>query len=212
MVVMVRLRLAVLSVALVVAACGTGGEGATTTAEPSTTSVVPTTTTTATPVTTTTTEAITTTLPASTTTSPNPDGADGSGCSPGSDTSLPEGRWYGIVVNSTEDSLEFDLACRFTGQAAIDASAEDGEESPPPNDYYVRNQDSRTRTLAIAATTPVVFYPTGDPASEGYSTFGAWRDMVATRGNFFGVWLTVVDGTVVSMIEQWPLSRVRTQT
>ena len=107
------------------------------------------------------------------------------------------------MVNSTEDSIEFDLACWFTGQAAIDAAAEDGQESPPPNDYYVRNEDEQTRSLAIAVTTSVVMYLTGDPASQTYSTFGAWRRMVATRGNFFGVWVEVGDGRVKSMVEQW---------
>jgi hypothetical protein len=107
------------------------------------------------------------------------------------------------VVSSTEDSLEFDLACWFSGQAAIDASAEDGEESPPPNDYYIRNENERTRSLAISPDAPAVYYPTGDPTGETHGTFSDWREMVATRGNFFGVWLEVVDGTVASLAEQW---------
>jgi hypothetical protein len=108
-----------------------------------------------------------------------------------------------MVVSSTEESIEFDLYCWFTGQAAIDAAAEDGQESPPPNDYYVRNESEQTRSLAIAVTTPTVMYPTGDPTSEGYGTFGHWRRIVAERGNLFGVAVEVVDGKVKSMVEIW---------
>ncbi|RMH86193.1 MAG: hypothetical protein D6683_00900, partial [Actinomyces sp.] len=75
--------------------------------------------------------------------------AEGSGCTPGTDT-LPDGEWFGYVTDTAPDAVTFDLACWFTGDAAALAAAEDGEESPPPNDYYIRNRSSRLRTVPVA--------------------------------------------------------------
>jgi hypothetical protein len=154
-----------------------------------------------------------TSLPITTSTSPpatsSPpsapgDGASGSGCSPGDANSLPEGEWFGFVLATSATVIEFDLACWFTGQAAIDASAEDGEESPPPNDYYVRNESTLTRSLPVSPEVPVVWYPDGgDPTAETVVDFEAWAEVVVGRGFMFGVWLDVIDGEVHEIREQW---------
>jgi len=136
------------------------------------------------------------------TTAPD-DGASGSGCTPGDAATLPEGEWFGLVVSSSPTGIVFDLACWFTGEAAIDAAAEDGEESPPPNDYYVRNENPQTRSLAVSAEARVVWYPTGDPTSETEVSFQEWADAVVGRGFMFGVWLDVIDGEVLGIREQW---------
>jgi hypothetical protein len=138
-----------------------------------------------------------------TTASANADGSDGSGCTPGTDGTLPEGHWFGFVVSTAADSIEFDLACWFSGQAAIDAAAEDGEESPPPNDYYIRNQNELTRTVVVWSDAEVLFYPTGDPTSETEGSFEEWTDAVSGRGYVFGVWLDVIDGEATAITEQW---------
>ncbi len=190
---------------LVITACGSGGDGVSTTAVPTSTTV-----TTAVPVTTTTTSAPPTTASPSTTTTATPsttlasaDGAEGSGCTPGTSSSLPDGLWFGYVVSMGDQVIEFDLACWFTGQAANDAAAEDGEESPPPNDYYVRNQSEATRDITVAADSNVVFYPTGDPQGAEDGDFEEWRAVMEERGAFFGVWLEIVGGEAVSIEEQW---------
>ena len=46
--------------------------------------------------------------------------------------------------------MTFDLAEFLTGDAAAEAAAEHGDESPPPNDYYIVNDNPRLRTLPIA--------------------------------------------------------------
>ena len=159
------------------------------------------------------TAAATTTVPPATTSSPTPttsppttseDGPSGSGCSPGDAASLPEGEWFGFVGATSANGIEFDLACWFTGQAAIDASAEDGEESPPPNDYYVRNESTMTRSLSVSPEVPVVWYPEGgDPTTETVDDFEVWAEAVVGRGFMFGVWLDVIDGEVHQIREQW---------
>jgi hypothetical protein len=136
-------------------------------------------------------------------TSATHDGASGSGCSPGDSVTLPEGEWFGFVESTSASGIEFDLACWFAGQAAIDAAAEDGEESPPPNDYYVRNDNPTIRSLDVSSDTEVTWYPTGDPASEAVVTFEEWAEDVVGRGFMFGVWLAVIDGEVFEIREQW---------
>ena len=116
--------------------------------------------------------------------------------------SLPEGEWYGVVVSASPSGIEFDLACWFTGEAAVTAAAEDGSE-PPPNDYYVRNDNPQIRSLPVSSEIEVVWYPNGDPASEVAVPFTDWVDGATSRGLFFGVWLDVIDGEVLHIREQW---------
>jgi hypothetical protein len=131
------------------------------------------------------------------------DEAEGSGCTPGGGD-LPDGEWFGYLVETSPSALEFDLACWFTGEAAIRAAEEDGAESPPPNDYYVRNVNPVIRNVAVAAQTSVVWYPDlGDPTSEATVSFPDWLVAIEDRGVMPGVWLEVDGGQVLSIHEQW---------
>ncbi|HEX6146346.1 MAG TPA: hypothetical protein VF083_06160 [Acidimicrobiia bacterium] len=190
--------------ALLLASCNGGAESPDSS---STTITTPTTESTSTTAGVTTTASPATTSSSPSTTSPpttEPDGPSGSGCSPGDAASLPEGEWFGFVEATSATGIEFDLACWFTGQAAIDASAEDGEESPPPNDYYVRNESTLTRSLPVSPEVPVVWYPEGgDPTTETLVDFETWAEAVVERGFMFGVWLDVIDGEVHEIREQW---------
>lgn len=135
---------------------------------------------------------------------PTNERASGSGCTPPSTDDLPDGRWYGLIDEADDARVAFDLACWFSGTAAIVASAEDGQESPPPNDYYVRNANDRVRTLPIDAAVPVTWYPDGgDPTDVVTVPYGEWRVDRAARSFQFGVWLVVEDGMITSVEEQW---------
>jgi len=188
-----------LVLAALVAACGDDASTDTTvdTTTTPTTTVVPRTSTQ--PSSTVTTAATSTTETAGTDIN---DLAEGSGCKPGSGP-MPEGEWFGLVTSRSDASLEFDLACWFTGDAAIQASAEDGEESPPPNDYYVRNSNPATREVAVGEGVEVVFFPDGDPTNETVVDYDAWAGLVAARGYELGVWLMVEDGAITEIREQW---------
>ena len=145
--------------------------------------------------TTSTTTVVTTGTPPSTT---QPDGPSGSGCTPGDAVTLPEGEWYGLVVSATQSGIEFDLACWFEGESAVEAAAEDGAESPPPND------NPHIRSLPVSPDTEVTWYPSiGDPTSETVVAYPDWVDDVTARGLGLGVWLHVIDGEVVRIREQW---------
>ncbi|MGZ5383264.1 MAG: hypothetical protein ACXWH0_04645 [Acidimicrobiia bacterium] len=212
------LRATYLAVALGVVAFSAGGcsstEGATTTdAGSSTTTAAASTTTTTTTVTsttttvasTTTTVASTTTTVATTTTTPDTNSlADGSGCTPGTTTGLPDGEWFGYIQSAATGSVGFDLACWFTGEPAALAAAEDGEESPPPNDYYVRNVNSTVRTLTVAVDAGVTWLASpGDPSTEEMVPFVDWLAGRAGRSFQPGVWLTIESGAVGYIREQY---------
>lgn len=129
--------------------------------------------------------------------------ADGSGCTPLSATELPDGRWYGLIDEARDAELDFDLACFFTGDAAVTAASEDSEESPPPNDYYVRNANDLLRTLQVASEVPVTWYPDGGSPTDTATTYSQWMTDRGSREFSFAVWLTISTGTVVEIEEQW---------
>jgi hypothetical protein len=131
------------------------------------------------------------------------DEAEGSGCNPGPGT-LGDGEWFGYVVATTESEVEFDLACWFTGEAASRAASEDGEESPPPNDYYVRNENSTIRSQEVADGSQVVWYrDPGDPGSETSTGYAGWITERQVGESMPGVWLRISEGQIVQIQEQW---------
>ncbi len=130
--------------------------------------------------------------------------ASGSGCTPPAGDGLPAGRWFGYVVDAQSDQVEFDLACWFNGTAAALAAAEDGEESPPPNDYYVRNENDVTRTLTVDEAAEVSWLPTpGDPATQTTISYSEFLESRSDRPFQPGVWLTVGDQKIVVIEEQY---------
>ncbi len=67
-------------------------------------------------------------------------------------TVLSDGR-HPVFIVSVDDvrrTMVVDEVQFLTGAAAAKAAAEDGRESPPPNDYYIRNQNPRKRTVPVA--------------------------------------------------------------
>lgn len=130
------------------------------------------------------------------------DFASRSGCTPGT-PDLPDGEWFGYIDASAAD-VTFDLACWFTGTAAERAAAEDGQESPPPNDYYVRNLNSTLRIVPVAPDAEVDWLPDiGDPATATKVDYVTWVAARVARSFQPGVWLTVANGMVTFIEEQF---------
>ncbi len=198
-----RLVALVALTAVLGAGCATDGSSDGSSDATTTSSVTPSTT--APPVSTTSPPAApstTTTGPPATTTSlVAAGGPEGSGCSPGPGD-LPDGTWFGFPVEVTETGMEFDLACWFTGEAAIAAADEDGEEFPP-NDYYVRNEVDTTRTVAAPDDVTVLWYASGDPNSDVSTDWAGWLRAIDIRGFTLGVWLEIDNGALVEVTEQW---------
>jgi hypothetical protein len=127
----------------------------------------------------------------------------GSGCTPGT-LVLGDGRWFGYVDSADAAAIEFDLACWFSGDGAILAAAEDGEESPPPNDYYIRNFNPQLRTISVGSMADVFWLPnTGDPSAQTTVPYADWLVGRAARSYQPGVWITIAGGEAVFIEEQY---------
>ena len=128
--------------------------------------------------------------------------AQGSGCTPG-EGDLPDGTWFGYVSDPATDSLAFDLACWFSGAGAIEATLADGEESPPPNDYYIRNTSTDTRTVPVAADVAVRWLSPEDIANLADIAYNQWIEIRPERDWLPGVWIEIENGVVTSIEEQY---------
>jgi len=84
------------------------------------------------------------------------DGADTTASSPSSTAGavLADGRHPAFLksVDLASRTIVIDVVQFFTGAEAAKAASEDGQESPPPNDYYIRNSNPRLRTLPVQPT------------------------------------------------------------
>ena len=122
---------------------------------------------------------------------------------------LADGRHpvYLKTVDPGQQTITFDLIQFFTGEAATKAAAEDGEESPPPNDYYIRNVNPRLRTLPVAPGAPITVN-----VLAAQSTGNATKDVSVTMAELASYfpnsgtapfWITVDQGQVTRMAQQF---------
>jgi len=81
---------------------------------------------------------------------------------PGGGDAIPDGTSFGFVqgVGVANPTLTIDIAQLLTGDAAVLAAIEDGAipatETSVDNDYYIRNQNPKLRTAAIATGAPIM--------------------------------------------------------
>jgi hypothetical protein len=113
---------------------------------------------------------------------------------------------YLKTVDPDRRTITFDLVQFFTGDAATRAAAEDGKESPPPNDVYIRNVNSRLRTLPVAADAPITAN-TLTAQSSGSATKNVPLTLDELAGYFPAdadpFWITVAGGQVTRMAQQY---------
>ena len=122
-------------------------------------------------------------------------------CNPGSNT-LPDGLYFGYVSDALDDSIQFDLACWFTGEPAVKAAAQDGAESPPPNDYYIRNASRTLRGVTVGPKIDVIWLPNVAKPATAPTSYQQW---VIDRSPVFGppVWITIKGGVLTRIVEQY---------
>jgi hypothetical protein len=122
---------------------------------------------------------------------------------------LADGRHPGYLksVDPDQQTITFDLIQYYTGDAATRAAAEDGQESPPPNDYYIRNVNPRLRTLPVAAGAPITVNALAAQASGS-----ATKDVSVTLAELASYfpnsgtppfWITVEQGQVTKLAQQY---------
>jgi hypothetical protein len=112
-------------------------------------------------------------------------------------------------------TLAFDEAEFLTGDAAQKAAEEDGAVppgEPVSNDYYIRNPDKTTRTLRIANDAKITakrcsLCRDGKPGELGpfLASFSKGPQTLADpyRGKYSLYWLTIENGEVVAIDEQY---------
>jgi hypothetical protein len=122
---------------------------------------------------------------------------------------LADGRHpvYLRTVDPGRRTITFDLIQFFTGEAATKAAAEDNKESPPPNDYYIRNVNPRLRTLPVAADAPITVNVLA-AQTTGSSTKDVSVPLEKLASYFPNsgtppFWITVAQGQVTRIAQQY---------
>jgi hypothetical protein len=134
-------------------------------------------------------------------------------------TAAPAGEHFGYIRSVSAagpaTTLAFDEAEFLTGEEAQQAAEEDGVVEPGeavPNDYYIRNPDRATKTYPIASDAQITakrcsLCRKGQPGELGpfLASFMQGRQTYAQpyRGKYASYWLTIEDGRVVAIDEQY---------
>lgn len=112
-------------------------------------------------------------------------------------------------VSVADRTLIADYAQFLTGKAAADAAQKAGGESPPPNDYYIVNENPLLRTLPVSPAVAVrlTVDNEGGAVAEGFDA--TFADLAAQlkanpdMASYRHFWLTIEGGTVTRIEEQF---------
>lgn len=111
------------------------------------------------------------------------------------------------AVNPDRRTVTVDVIQLYFGEQAASEAAKDHQESPPPNDVYIRNANPRLRTLPVRRDAII----TCNTLTAGY-TGSATKDVqlpldrlaiVLPRGGAGPFWVTVRHGQVTRIAEQY---------
>jgi hypothetical protein len=121
---------------------------------------------------------------------------------------LADGRHpvYLKTVDLGRRTITFDLIQWFTGDDATREAAKDHQESPPPNDYYIRNVNPRLRTLLVRSSATITVNAlaaerTGSATTDVPVTLAELAKLLPADSSPF--WITVQSGQVVAIAEQY---------
>jgi hypothetical protein len=140
--------------------------------------------------------------------------------SPTAETSplIEDGRNFAFVksvdTSAEPATVKYDLAYFLTGEEAVQAAKEHGDEAPPPNDYYIVNDNPRLRTAPLAADVDLVFldwdhccdvtFPASLTDFARALDEGEMRiDHHVYKGRLSPYWLIARDGQIVRVEEQY---------
>jgi hypothetical protein len=118
---------------------------------------------------------------------------------------LADGHYFGYVtkVDARAATFLYDVAQLFTGAAAVQAAKDDGGESPPPNDYWIRNQSSLVRPMPLATDAALcVPTDTNRPTSNNKVDLARFA-RVAADGEPLPAWIDVHNGAVERVEQQF---------
>ena len=118
---------------------------------------------------------------------------------------LVDGR-HPVFVTSVDPSrrtIRFDLIQFYWGDEAAREAARDHKESPPPNDYYIRNVNPRLRTLRVRADATITVNTLGFGNQADHPISLAGLATLVRAEDWPPFWITVRHGQVVKIAEQW---------
>jgi hypothetical protein len=111
------------------------------------------------------------------------------------------------AVDADRRTVTVDVIQLYFGEQAAREAAKDHQESPPPNDTYIRNVNPRLRTLPVRSEATI----TCNTLTAGY-TGSATKNIqlpldrlaiVLPRGGAGPFWVTVHHGQVTKIAEQY---------
>lgn len=136
---------------------------------------------------------------------PGNGGASGSGCYPGPGD-LPDGIWFGYLLDRDGPTIDFDLDCMYFGEAARAFAGE--SDTDADDDIVFVKFDAVVRTLPVAATA-TVWMITGD-ATEGHQALSFDREWTGDESTYAScpgegcpIWIYVNDGIVDAIVQQY---------
>lgn len=132
------------------------------------------------------------------------------GTAPAVVTERQPGLIVAIVGSPGAYTMRIDYVLFLSGAEAIAAATAHGDESPPPNDYYVVNDNPKIREFPIRSGIPVTVVTNADGTSdaEGHTiTLDEWvAALSGPNGGAFRAtiyWITITDGTVTAIEAQY---------
>ncbi len=150
------------------------------------------------------------------TVSPSTTPSESPSASPSGSPALEDGRYFGYIksvdFSTSPASLVFDLAYFYTGDKANQEAAARGDETPVPNDYYIVNDNPLPRTLAVDTGVEIYVTMLHNLCCDlqkgtlngfiGGFNLHTYRN-VPYEGSFTQYWLTISNGAVVKVEEQY---------
>jgi hypothetical protein len=105
------------------------------------------------------------------------------------------------AIDPGRGTVTFDLVQYFRDEAATREAAKDHQESPPPNDSYMRNVNPRLRTLPVGAHAVITANQLAGSNENVPVSLGRLASLTRTGSGVF--WLTVRGGQIVQIGQQW---------
>jgi hypothetical protein len=118
---------------------------------------------------------------------------------------LADGRHPVFVtgVDPGRRTVQFDVIQFYRGHQATREAAKDHRESPPPNDYYIRNVNLRLRTLPVRADATITVNSLGFGSQADHPVSLARLAALVRAPDWPPFWITVRHGQVVKISQQW---------
>jgi hypothetical protein len=105
------------------------------------------------------------------------------------------------AIDPNSGTITFDLVQWYFGEDAAREAAKDHQESPPPNDYYVRNVNPKLRTLPVRADAIITANQVAGSNQDVRVTLAKLATLTQQYSPVF--WITVRHDQVLKISEQW---------